>query len=56
MREDEKILKRLAAGRCRYNDGIQCDDAWQSSRCLDCGWNPRVHEKRKKRRRDREHG
>ncbi len=53
MREDEKQLKRLAEGSCRFNDRVQCEDAWRQ-RCSDCGWNPAVERERKKRRREHE--
>lgn len=52
MREDEKQLLRLAMGSCRFNDRVQCEDAWKLQ-CSDCGWNPRVQEERKRRRRER---
>lgn len=52
MREDEKILQRLADGHCRFNDGIKCEDAWRPSNCADCGWNPRVQAERRRRRRE----
>ena len=53
MREDEKQLKRLAEGSCRFNDSVQCEAAWRR-RCGDCGWNPTVDRERKKRRRQRD--
>lgn len=53
MREDEKQLQRLAAGSCRFNDRVQCEDAWKNA-CGDCGWNPKVDRDRKRRRRERD--
>ena len=55
MREDEKMLQRLADGHCRYNDGISCADAWRLTNCRTCGWNPKVQAERKRRRRNDDH-
>ena len=52
MREDEKQLQRLADGSCRFNDRVQCEDAWRMQ-CGSCGWNPRVQAERKRRLRSR---
>ena len=54
MREDEKQLQRLAQGRCRFNDGVRCEDAWKPSSCSDCGWNPKVSRDRQRQRRKQE--
>lgn len=54
-REDEKQLQRLADGSCRFNDRVQCEDAWRM-KCDGCGWNPKVQAARKRRRRERGNG
>lgn len=53
MREDEKQLRRMAEGICRFNDNVRCEDGWRQ-KCGTCGWNPRVQFQRKLRRRERE--
>lgn len=52
MREDEAMLDRILRGRCRFNEGVRCDDP-QTRRCSGCGWNPRVQLERKRRRKER---
>ena len=54
MREDDKQLRRLAAGACRYNDGVRCEDAWRMQ-CGGCGWNPRVQLERRRKLKEKKH-
>lgn len=55
MSETDNIRKRIAAGKCRFNDGVQCENSWAPAYCTACGWNPRVQERRKQRKRRNEH-